>query len=95
MNKKTLEKTKPSFKDDFFEDLESWFSSDIACCDNCIEDFMQYWPLANKSNWCEFQKKSISLDNFYAGSKSLQFLYTKDEFELLKLTIPCPRSLSD
>lgn len=34
------------FDELFYRDLESWFSSDIACCDNCYDDFLENWPHA-------------------------------------------------
>jgi len=79
------------FKDDFLDDIESWFSADIACCDNCYDQFLEYWPLANEENDYEFQRSYIDLDTFYSGSKSLQHFYTPEEYDVLKHTIQCPR----
>jgi len=78
------------FQDDFMADLDSWFSADIACCDNCVNDFLAYWPLADEANDCEFQKSSIDMNTFYSGSR-LQQWYTKEEFDVLIQTVHCDR----
>ena len=57
----------------------------------CYDQFLEYWPLANEANDFEFQRSSIDLDTFYSGSKRLQFTYTKEEYDVLKHTIHCPR----
>lgn len=74
----------------FFEDIESWFSADIACCDNCYDDFLSIWSRAYYANDCEFQKNSIDLDCFYSGSRLQQF-YTKEEFDYYVTQISCSR----
>ena len=28
----------------FYHELESWFTADIACCDDCYDDFLSKWP---------------------------------------------------
>lgn len=80
-----------TFGDDFIADLDSWFSADIACCDNCYDDFLQYWPLAYDDNNSEFQRCCIDLDSFYYGSKRLQHNYTKEEYDVMKHTVNCSR----
>lgn len=78
------------FPENFIAELDSWFSADIACCDNCWKQFLEYWPLANEANNAEFQRSYIDLDCFYSGSL-LHQLYTKEEYDVLKHTIHCPR----
>lgn len=78
------------FETAFYEDVESWFSADIACCDNCYKDFLRTWPLAYLANEAKFQKNGIDLDSFYEGSR-LQDIYTQDEFDYFIKKINCPR----
>lgn len=78
------------FEELFYRDLEGWFSSDIACCDECYDDFLECWPHAYSADKAAFQCSSIDLECFYSGSR-LQDVYTKEEFfKFLKL-VPCPR----
>lgn len=74
----------------FLRDLEKWFNVDIACCDNCYDDFLSIWCRAYSDNDCEFQKNGIDLDSFYSGSY-LQQHYTKNEFDYYITQISCPR----
>jgi len=85
-----LEKEEGGFEDNFREDLESWFSADIACCTNCVDDFLSYWPLADEANDFAFQKSYIDMNTFYSGSR-LQQCYSKEEFDILIQTIHCDR----
>jgi hypothetical protein len=78
------------FEDMFYRDLESWFSSDIACCDKCYDDFLQVWPLAYFADDSEFQKAGIDLDTFYEGS-FLQDSYSKEAFKNYVQHLTCPR----
>ena len=34
------------FEDDFIRELDSWFTADIKCCNNCYEDFLESWPIS-------------------------------------------------
>lgn len=92
MNKeeKILEEHGKWFADEFIAEVDSWFSADIACCDNCVDSFLEYWPLANEADDCAFQKSYIDMDTFYSGSR-LQDSYTKEEFDVLIKTIHCER----
>lgn len=82
------------FEDLFYRDLESWFSSDIACCDECYDDFLEFWPHAYSADEAAFQRSSIDLRCFYSGSR-LRDVYTEEEFfKFLKL-VPCPRCGSE
>ncbi len=82
------------FEDLFYADLESWFSADIACCDNCYDEFISDWPHAYGANEAEFQKNGIPLDVFYSGGR-LQQTYTQEEFSALVCQLVCPRCLSN
>jgi len=78
------------FEELFYHDIESWFSADIACCDNCYDDFIATWPHAHTADDYEFQKTGIPLDCFYSGSR-LQETYTESKFESLVKELSCPR----
>lgn len=78
------------FEELFYRDLESLSSSDIACCDECYDDFLECWPHAYSADQATFQCNSIDLSCFYSGSR-LRDVYSEEEFfKFLKL-VPCPR----
>ena len=79
-----------AFEDVFFEELDSWFSSDIACCDSCYEKFLKIWPLAYSADDAEFQCNQIQLDVFFEGSRINAF-YSWEQFERLVQNLDCPR----
>lgn len=72
----------------FFEDLDSWFSADIACCDNCYEQFVKNWP-GTYLHDLDFQKQSIPLDCFYSGSHLCE-IFSEEEFWKNLKYIHCP-----
>lgn len=73
----------------FYNELDSWFSADIACCDTCYDDFISKWPAVYSRN-LEFQKSSVDVKSFYNGS-SLQDLFTEEEcFQFIE-NVHCPR----
>lgn len=78
-----------TFHEMFFNELESWFSADIACCDNCYNVFLSKWP-AVYSRDLEFQRSGIDLRCFYTGSY-LQDVFTVEEFNKFIGSIHCPR----
>ena len=86
----TRDEDRESFPEAFFNDLESWFTADIACCDACYADFLALWPHAYSADDAAFQCSSIDLDSFYAGSR-LQDLYTKEDFDEYVKDLTCPR----
>ena len=77
------------FEELFMHELESWFTADIACCDNCHDDFIAKWPYAYSADKAEFQCNSIDLGCFYSGSR-LQDWYTEAQYNQLLPTIKCP-----
>ncbi len=79
------------FEECFFMAIDSWFTADIACCDNCHDEFLNFWPHADSANNKKFQKSSIPLDVFYSGSKKLQECYTEKEFNKYIKRIRCLR----
>ncbi|EGN2977687.1 RES family NAD+ phosphorylase [Escherichia coli] len=74
----------------FYEELESWLSQDIACCDNCYDDFLENWPYAYSAENCKFQTNSMPLDCFYSGTHLREF-YSETEFLKYLQLIDCPR----
>lgn len=82
------------FEELFYRALESWFSSDIACCDECYDDFLEYWPHAYSADNAAFQCSSIDMGSFYSGSRIREF-YTEEEFFRLLKMVPCPRCGSE
>jgi len=83
-----LEEHGLTFGDDFIRDVDSWFSADIACCDECYDDFLENWPLASQT---DFDCSSMDLQAFYDGSKRCRENYTEEEFNILLPTFKCPR----
>ena len=77
------------FEELFMHEVESWFSADIACCDNCHDDFVAEWPYAYSADEAKFQCESIDLRCFYSGSK-LRDWYTEVEFKKWLPSIKCP-----
>ncbi|WP_447766767.1 RES family NAD+ phosphorylase [Aeromonas veronii] len=78
------------FEELFYRDLESWFSSDIACCDNCYDDFLENWPHAYAADDAAFQRNGINLSCFYSGSR-LRDIYTEEQFFRFLRLLECPR----
>lgn len=77
------------FEESFYHDLESWFSSDIACCDKCYDEFVSRWPGTYLRD-IRFQRQSIELRSFYSGSQSCRASYTEGEFLKYIKIIKCP-----
>src|SRR5262245_24396432 len=78
------------FESLFYEELDSWFTAGVACCENCYDDFVQQWPAIYVQN-TDFQKSGIDLMSFYEGSAfSLEF--TPEEFqERVRKQVRCER----
>ena len=77
------------FADLFLEELDSWFTADIACCDNCYDEFVSRWP-GTYIRDLEFQRSGIPLDIFYEGS-DLAEVFTLEEFNENLTQLNCPR----
>lgn len=88
----TDEEKVQQFEEYFYRDLEKWFSADIACCDNCYDEFVAKWPGTYISD-LDFQRNSIDLECFYSGSY-LQDYYTLEEFKTFIGNIRCPECSS-
>lgn len=72
----------------FYDEVESWFSADIVCCDECKEEFLREWP-GVYSRDIEFQINAIDVDNFYNGSR-INYFFSKEEYNGLIDNIKCP-----
>lgn len=73
----------------FYHELESWFSADIMCYTNCVDDFIGVWPGIYNRN-LEFQTNGISLSAFYDASL-LRQSFSEKEFKRFSRRISCPR----
>lgn len=71
----------------FLEELDSWFTADIACCDACFDKYARDWP--GLTNSVEFQSNGIPLELFYSGS-CFHEIYTMEEFLDLCRKMGCP-----
>jgi RES domain-containing protein len=77
-----------AFENLFFDEVESWFTADIACCGACSDDFCRRWPLIAKRD-DNFQTSCIELSLFYEGSR-LQEAYTQEQFDKYVKAVYCP-----
>lgn len=73
----------------FYDELDSWFSSDIACCENCYNEYISKWPSVY-SRYLEFQTNSIDIQSFYSGSR-LSMIFSEEQYLELVKNIECPR----
>jgi RES domain-containing protein len=76
------------FYNTFFEELDSWFSADIACCSKCYDKFVRQWPAVYLRD-INFQNSGIELDMIYEGTV-LRELYTEHEYWQFVKQIKCP-----
>ena len=75
------------FKEMFEDDLDSWFTADIKCCDECYQDFVNQWPNVRLRAGCY----PIETDFFYEGAKRLRHFYSKEEYLEGIGQLSCPR----
>lgn len=76
------------FQDHFDRDLESFFSSRIACCDECYEEFQMRWP-GTVFHDIELQRGYITVDDFLRDSR-IQDSFYPEEIERLSKSLTCP-----
>jgi hypothetical protein len=72
----------------FYKELDSWFSADIACCDECYDEFVSKWP-AVYSRDMNFQENGIDIKCFYNGSRIHDYFKEEEYLQLIK-NIRCP-----
>lgn len=65
-------------------DIDSWYTSSLACCDAYVDDYAAKWPLAN------MRFTSSPPDVFYSGSRRVRSVVTEKQFEKLLPFIECP-----
>jgi len=75
------------FSDLFIEELDSADFGDIACCDECHDEYARTWPGIVASN--AFQSESVPLDWFFTSSAFAE-IYTLEEFLGLCEQMGCP-----
>lgn len=78
------------FPEALFDEIDSGYSADIACCDSCYDEFISLWPYASSANNSEFERAGISLDLIYENSR-LSEIFLKEEFDEFIKDINCPR----
>jgi hypothetical protein len=84
-----LENDFEEFENLFFHEVESWFSADIACCDQCYDDFVSRWPALFLRDQ-RFQEATQDLSLIYSGSL-LRERFSADEFQKYIRQVLCPR----
>ncbi|UGV39816.1 RES family NAD+ phosphorylase [Methanococcoides orientis] len=72
----------------FFEEMESWFSTNFFLCDNCINEFKKKYKGIHLADGT-LELNMIPLDCFYHGTLLLKY-YTSDEFKKYLKGICCP-----
>jgi RES domain-containing protein len=87
------EEARHAFPDSFFDELDSGFSADIACCDSCHDDFVALWPHAPSAEDHAFERSLVSVELVYENSR-LSELFTKEEFQEFSAELVCPRCAS-
>ncbi|WPS87817.1 RES family NAD+ phosphorylase [Brevibacillus halotolerans] len=73
----------------FAEEFDSIFSADIICCENCVGDFIKYWP-GVYINDIDFQRYSVSITSLYSMMQFSDFI-TEEEFKIFSSELVCPR----
>lgn len=74
----------------FYRDLEKYCDIvSIACCDKCVESYIDYWPIALDRGDSYFQRNSMDIGYFYENSR-LSDIYSLEVFKHLLKKIECP-----
>jgi len=84
----TLEDKRVFFNVFFAEEFDSIFSADIICCENCVHDFIKFWPRVN--NDINFQSYSVPINSLYSMMRFSNFI-TEEEFIKFSSELTCPR----
>ncbi|MCP5495916.1 MAG: hypothetical protein H7A23_15295 [Leptospiraceae bacterium] len=79
---------KSFFKNQFEDDIESGFTADIRCCDNCYDEALVKYPSLKGNE--EFQQSSILLSDFLSGSPRINYFFSEDDMKKYIETILCP-----
>ncbi len=77
------------FQDYFDREIEAGFTSSIACCGECFEDFKADWP-GTVARDIKLQAGSIDITTFIEGSR-IPDVFSAKEINLLSKYLYCPR----
>lgn len=78
------------FSEIFNRLIEKWFNADIACCDNCYDDFLSEWPLAYWTEKSKFQINQVDMDTFYRSTNFSEYCSQEEFFKHLS-NERCPK----
>lgn len=84
----TIEERIEIFREYFDRDVESAYSSSVACCESCFADFEKTWP-GTVSRDLTLQRGGIDIETFLEGSW-LQDDFYPEEIDSLKQYLECP-----
>lgn len=73
----------------FSEEFDSIFSADIICCENCVNEFIKYWP-GVYINDIDFQRYSVRISSLYSMMR-FSDLISEEEFNKFSSELVCPR----
>lgn len=76
------------FRDYFDRDLESFFSSTIVCCGNCVTSFNALWP-GTAVRDMELQYGHMTISDFLKNSRIRDDFYP-EEIEKFASSLKCP-----
>ena len=77
------------FNDFFADEIDSWVTSSVACCDTCYADFCAHWPGVEFRD-TDFQRDSTDITWFFETSR-MRDVYSEAEFSSLVHFVICPR----
>lgn len=73
----------------FYDELESWFSTNFFLCDYCIDEFKEDYKGVDLTD-ITLQTNMMPLDYFYSGSRISDY-FSSDDFDKYLPIIKCPR----
>lgn len=73
----------------FAEEFDSIFSADIKCCENCVDEFIKYWP-GVYNNDIDFQTYSVPISSLFSMMRFSDFI-TEEEFNQFSSDLVCSR----
>lgn len=75
------------------DDLDSWFTSSLCCCDACYADFSRRWPGTARRDLA-FQEGAIPLSAFLEGAKRVPRAFAPAQLSTLRHYVQCRRCLA-
>jgi RES domain-containing protein len=76
------------FREFFDRDIEYFFSSSIACCEWCKDDFQERWP-GTASHDLELQRGYMTIADFLLNSR-IQDTFSPEDIARLSQSLVCP-----